>query len=142
MASALTVLGAFLGFVHCLVGFTNAQFVGRPGPILEDLSYCGRQATYDLHRLKRKGVGTLLEGTQRYQVTAIGRRIATWLPKAHGRVLTPGLAGSTPGCATGLPFQRDGSAKPSQGWWWQVHMGPLTSAPGSRQAHRPGPTPV
>ena len=37
-----------------------------------------------------------MEGTQRYQLTAFGRRIATWFTKAHGRVLTPGLAWTDP----------------------------------------------
>ena len=95
-ARVMAVLSAILGFVHCLVGFTNAQLVERAGPLLEDLSYSSRQATYDLRRLKRKGVITRMEGTQRYQLTAFGRRIATWFTKAHGRVLTPGLAWTDP----------------------------------------------
>ena len=92
----MAVLPAILGFVHCLVGFTNAQLVERAGPLVEDLSYSSRQATYDLRRLKRKGVITRVQGTQRYQLTAFGRRIATWFTKAHGRVLTPGLAWTDP----------------------------------------------
>ena len=78
---------------HRLVGFTNTQLVGRVSPLLEDLSYSSRQATSDLRRLKRKGVIARVEGTQRYQLTAVGRRIATWFSKAHGRVLTPGPPG-------------------------------------------------
>ncbi len=39
---------------------------------------------------------TRVEGTQRYLLTAFGRRIATWFTKAHGRVLTPGLAWTDP----------------------------------------------
>jgi hypothetical protein len=92
----MAVLSAILGFVHCLVGFTNAELVERVGPLLESLSYSSRQATYDLRRLKRKGVITRIPGTQRYQLTPFGRRIATWFTKAHGRVLTPGLAWTDP----------------------------------------------
>ena len=91
-ARVMAVLSAILGFVHCLVGFTNAELVERVGPLLENLSYSSRQATYDLRRLIRKGVITRIPGTQRYLLTAHGRRIATWFTKAHGRVLTPGLA--------------------------------------------------
>jgi hypothetical protein len=39
---------------------------------------------------------TRIPGTQRYQLTLFGRRIATWFTKAHGRVLTPGLAWTDP----------------------------------------------
>jgi hypothetical protein len=39
---------------------------------------------------------TRVQGTQRYQLTPFGRRIATWITKAHGRVLTPGLAWTDP----------------------------------------------
>ncbi len=51
----MAVLSAILGFVHCLVGFTNAELVERVGPLLEDLSYSSRQATYDLRRLCERG---------------------------------------------------------------------------------------
>ena len=98
-ARVMAVLAAILGFLHCLVGFTNAQLVQLVGPLLEDLSYSSRQATYDLRRLKRKGAITRIAGTQRYQLTAFGRRIATWFTKAHGRVLTPGLAWTDPALA-------------------------------------------
>jgi hypothetical protein len=35
---------------------------------------------------------TRIPASQRNQVTAFGRRIATWFTKAHGRVPTLGLA--------------------------------------------------
>jgi hypothetical protein len=93
---AMAVLSAILGFVHCLVGFTNAELVERVGPLLDNLSYSSRQATYDLRRLIRKGVISRIPASQRYQLTPFGRRIATWFTKAHGRVLTPGLAWTDP----------------------------------------------
>jgi hypothetical protein len=99
-ARVMAVLSAVLGFVHCLVGFTNAELVERVGPLLEQLSYSSRQATYDLRRLKRKGVIVRIPHTQRYLLTPFGRRIATWFSKAHGRVLTPGLAWTDPALPT------------------------------------------
>src|SRR5437773_4113458 len=67
------------------------------GPLLEHLSYSSRQATYDdLRRLIRTGVITRIPGTQRYQLTPFGRRIATWFTKPHSRVLTPGWPGRQP----------------------------------------------
>jgi hypothetical protein len=92
----MAVLSAILRFVHCLVAFTNAELVERVGPLLDNLSYSSRQATYSLRRLIRKGVITRIPGTQRYQLTPFGRRITTWFSKVHSRVLTPGLAWTDP----------------------------------------------
>jgi hypothetical protein len=55
-------------------------------------SYSSRQATYDLRRLRRKGLIVRLAGCQRYQLTPFGRRVAVLFSKAHMRVLAPGLA--------------------------------------------------
>ena len=61
--------------------------VGRPaGP-----PYTSRQATYDLRRLKRKGLIVRLPHTHRYQLTPLGRRVAVLFTKIYGRVLAPGL---------------------------------------------------
>ena len=49
------------------------------------------QATYDLRRLRRKGIIELIAGNRRYQLTDQGRRVAVLFTKAHGRVLPPGL---------------------------------------------------
>jgi len=51
-----------------------------------------RQATYDLRRLRRKGLITRLPHSHHYQLTPFGRRAAVLFTKAHGRVLAPGLA--------------------------------------------------
>ncbi|MGH2731920.1 MAG: hypothetical protein ACRDJG_03070 [Actinomycetota bacterium] len=54
--------------------------------------YGSRQATYDLRRLRRKGVIMRIPGTNRYQLTAFGREIPVFLTKVYGRMLTPCLA--------------------------------------------------
>ena len=43
-------------------------------------------------RIRRKGLIMRLPGSQRYQLTPLGRRVAVLFTKAHGRVLAPGLA--------------------------------------------------
>ncbi len=63
---------------------------------LLDTPYTSRQATYDLRRLKRKGLITRIPGRHRYQVTPLGRRVAVLFTKAYARVLTPGLAALDP----------------------------------------------
>ena len=54
--------------------------------------YTTRQATYDLRRLKRKGLIRRMRRKQRYELTPLGRQVAVLFTKAYGRVLAPGLA--------------------------------------------------
>jgi hypothetical protein len=53
--------------------------------------YGPRQMTYDLRRLRRKGLLLRLDRTQRYVLTPYGRRMALFLTKIHARILRPGL---------------------------------------------------
>jgi hypothetical protein len=87
----VALLAALLGFSHVLAGFTNRQLVDLISTLL-DASYTSRQATYDLRRLRRKGLIRRLSGTHRYQLTAVGRTVAVLFTKTYGRVLTPGFA--------------------------------------------------
>ena len=61
------------------------------GHLREHRSYTGRQATYDLRRLRRKGIIERFGGSRRYQLTGYGRRVAVLFTKADARVLAPGL---------------------------------------------------
>src|SRR5262249_4521035 len=58
--------------------------------------YSCRQATYDLRRLKRKGLIHKLHRSHRYQLTDLGRRVAVLFTKTYGRVLAPGLTALDP----------------------------------------------
>jgi hypothetical protein len=87
----MAVLAALAGFCHLVVGFTNGQLTERVAALL-DASYTGRQATYDLRRLRRKGLIARRPHTQRYDLTETGQRVAVLFTKTQGRVLTPGLA--------------------------------------------------
>jgi hypothetical protein len=84
------VLSSLVGFSHLIDGFTNGQLVGRVSALLHR-AYTPRQATYDLRRLRRKGLIERIAHTHRHQLTALGRRIAVLFTKAYGRVLTPAL---------------------------------------------------
>jgi hypothetical protein len=90
-ARVMTVLAALVGFCHLVDGFTNGQLVQRVGALL-NAPYTTRQATYDLRRLKRKGLIRRLHHARRYQLTTIGRAVAVLFTKSYGRVLAPGLA--------------------------------------------------
>jgi hypothetical protein len=94
-ARVMAVLAAIVGFAHLLAGFDNAGLVARVCALL-DAPYTHRQATYDLRRLRRKGLIIRLPGHHRYQLTELGRSVAVLFTKAYGRVLTPGIAALDP----------------------------------------------
>jgi hypothetical protein len=87
----MALLSVLVGFSHLLAGFRNRQLTELVGTLL-DAAYSSRQATYDLRRLRRKGLIFRLPHSQRYQLTPLGRRVAVLFTKAHARVLSPGFA--------------------------------------------------
>ena len=97
----MAVMAAIVGFTHLLAGFDNPALVRRVGTLL-GRPYTSRQATYDLRRLKRKGLIVRLPGHHRYQLTPLGRRVAVLFTKVYGRVLAPGLAEFDPRLPTDL----------------------------------------
>ena len=58
---------------------------------LYDPDYTTRQATYDLRRLRLKGLIERVAGTHTYHVTAKGRAIATFFTRLAARVVVPVL---------------------------------------------------
>ena len=92
----MAVFAALVGFCNVMVGFRNADMVERVGALLEEIPYTTRQATYDLRRLKRKGLVVKIPRSHRYQLTDLGRRVAVLFTKAYGRVLAPGLTALDP----------------------------------------------
>jgi len=74
------------------VGFDNPTLTWLVA-ILLDQPYSPRQATYDLRRLRRKGIsrGSL---TRQLPAHPLGRRVAVLFTKTHGRTLNPDSSGS------------------------------------------------
>lgn len=64
------------------------QLLGHP--------YAAGQMTYDLRRLRRRGIITRLPGSFRYFVTALGLRFAFLLTKIHKRIMKPAWAALLP----------------------------------------------
>jgi hypothetical protein len=87
----VALLAALVGFCNLVEGFTNRQLATRTSQFL-GAPYTTRQATYDLRRLKRKGLIRRLRKKHRYLLTPVGRAVAVLFTKAYGRVLAPGLA--------------------------------------------------
>jgi hypothetical protein len=86
----MAVLASLVGFWHPVEGFSNRQLVQHTTALV-DTPYATRQATYDLRRLKRKGLILKTPHSHRYQLTPLGRRVAVLSTKTYGRVLAPGL---------------------------------------------------
>ena len=86
----MAVLASTVGFCHLLTGFNNRELVERTSALLAR-PYTSRQATYDLRRLRRKGLILKLPQRQRYRLTPDGRRIAVLFTKTYSRVLLRGL---------------------------------------------------
>ena len=70
-------------------GFANHEFREHVGPLLADGDYGSDRATYDLGRLRRRGLIERIPRTRRYQVTALGHRVALCYGCAHRRILGP-----------------------------------------------------
>jgi hypothetical protein len=89
------LLAAIVGFCHLVTGFDNKTLTNLMASLLDN-PYTSRQATYDLRRLRRKDLIERLPHSNRYQLTALGRRVAVLFTKAHGRVPAPALTATDP----------------------------------------------
>jgi hypothetical protein len=86
----MALLGSIAAFAHVIGGLTNkslrAQMAVHWRP-----DYTPAQATYDLRRLRLKGFIQRNPGTNTYQVTAHGLRIAAFFTQLAARVIIPAL---------------------------------------------------
>lgn len=64
----MALMEAIVGFAHLIAGFDNKTVTGLMTTLL-DQPYTARQATYDLRRLRRKGLIERLPHSHRYQLT-------------------------------------------------------------------------
>jgi hypothetical protein len=86
----MALLAALCAFSHLLNGVTNRGLRALISGLLPD--YTARQMTYDLRRLRRKGLIRRLPHSQRYELTADGRRLAVFFTKTYSRIVNPALA--------------------------------------------------
>ncbi len=74
-------------------GFSNRDLRELLAPLLSlplSAMTAGRM-TYDLRRLRLRGLIERIPGTHRCQVTGFGLRVALFFTRAHARLLRPGL---------------------------------------------------
>ena len=88
------LLAALLGFRLLPDGFANREFREHVGPLLGPRAdaYRSARATYDLRRLRLRGLIGKVPRMHRYRVTPAGQRVALCYCRAHRRVLGPALA--------------------------------------------------
>jgi hypothetical protein len=91
----MALAGALCAVVHAAVGFTNRSLCARVSSPLDGL-YTTAQTTYDLRRLRLKGLIHRLPHSNTYHLTPDGVRWALFYTKLHNRLLGPLLGADQP----------------------------------------------
>jgi hypothetical protein len=91
----MALVGALCVNLHAVAGFTNGSLRALVAGLLGD-HYSAAQMTYDLRRLRLKGLIRRLEHQNRYVVTGEGIRVALFYTKLQNRLLRPLLAADLP----------------------------------------------
>jgi hypothetical protein len=90
----MALAGALCSTLTGVVGFTHRSLRARVAALL-GTAYSAAQMSYDLTRLRRKGLIQRLPGTNTYVLTTDGVRFALFSTKVHDRLLVPLLTADT-----------------------------------------------
>jgi hypothetical protein len=91
----MALAGALCACVHAVGGFTNRSLRAQVAALL-GADYTHSQMSYDLRRLKLKGLIRRLEHSNTYVLTGDGQRVAVFYTKVHNRLLRPLIAANAP----------------------------------------------
>jgi hypothetical protein len=91
----MALAGALCALVHTITGFTNRSLRAQVSTLLGE-PYSMSQMSYDLRRLRLKGLITRLPRSNTYVLTDEGQRVAIFYTKLHNRLLRPLLAAHDP----------------------------------------------
>ena len=91
----MALVGALCVNLHAVTGFTNGSLRALVAGLL-GAPYSSAQMTYDLRRLRLKGLVRRLERQNRYVLTPDGIKVALFFTKLHNRVLRPLLSADLP----------------------------------------------
>lgn len=86
----MALFACLCSFQHLFAGLTNRTLRPQIAELIP--GYTRGQMTYDLRRLRRKGLIRRLPRSQRYEITRFGRRTAVFFTKTHVRIVNPSLA--------------------------------------------------
>jgi hypothetical protein len=98
---AMALAGALCVALNSVVGFTNKSLRALVSQLL-NAPYTTTQMTYDLRRLRLKGLIARVDHTNSYTLTPDGQRVALTYTKLGTRVLPPLLAADRPPAPTEL----------------------------------------
>jgi hypothetical protein len=93
----MALLQAIAGFAHLPHGFRNRDLRPRVGALLGQ-PYSTAQMTYDLRRLRLKGLIHRIPKTHRYTATSYGLNVAFFYSKLYLRILRPQWNALLPEC--------------------------------------------
>src|SRR4051794_17135037 len=91
----MALAGALVITLHAVTGFTNRSLRAHVAGLL-GTPYTRGQMTYDLRRLRLKGLIERLPHSNTYRLTPDGLRVAVFYVKVHDRLLTPLIAANAP----------------------------------------------
>ncbi|MGW8179475.1 MAG: hypothetical protein ACWGQW_12060 [bacterium] len=100
------VMGLFLAlslFVHLIDGFTNRSLRVQVASLLAAGQYTTGQMTYDLRRLRLKGIISRVPSSNRYLLTPYGRRVAIFFTRLNARVFNPAFISFQKASHDGVP---------------------------------------
>ena len=94
----MALMQGLCGFAHLPGGFRNRDLRPRVAALLglDEQTYTSGRMTYDLRRLRLKGLIHRIPGTTRYTATTYGLHVALFYTKAFLRILRPGWAALVP----------------------------------------------
>jgi predicted MarR family transcription regulator len=91
----MALAGALCANTNIIGGFTNRSLRAQVTALL-GTDYTQSQMSYDLRRLRLKGLIRRLEHSNTYVLTPDGQRIAVFYTKVHDRLLRPLSAANAP----------------------------------------------
>lgn len=87
----MALLGSVAAFAHVIGGLTNRSLRAQMSAHWQS-DYSSAQASYDLRRLRLKGLIARIEGSNTYRVTPRGLRISAFFTALAVRVIVPALS--------------------------------------------------
>jgi hypothetical protein len=91
----MALVGALCAGLHVIAGFTNRSLRAQVATLL-GVPYSTSQMSYDLRRLRMKGLIVRLPHSNTYTLSSDGQRIAIFYTKLHNRLLRPLAAANDP----------------------------------------------
>ena len=92
---AMALAGSLCLLIHAVTGFTNKSLRGQVAGLL-GRDYSSSQMSYDLRRLRLHGLIQRAAGTNTYQLTPEGLRVALFYTNLQARLLQPLLESDKP----------------------------------------------